>query len=315
VQDFSIALEDFTMKGMAFRFMIVSLLLALMAIVVQFAIADNEAENVKIQVEAPLDAFDCLGTPPTITVLGLTIDISRATIEGSEDSALTCADFVVGQVVEVTLASDIPNQTTGFLTALKVDAEGEECDDDDCVEIEAPIQAVDQNGQTITLLGLVIDISQAEIDGDDSEEDGNQAIDPSQLIVGQFVEVKLASNQAPLAATEIEIKNFGNEVEIELVDANGNEIEDDDDDVAIDATVTALVGPTAPSPGVKAAAKGGKKVLKFHARSNGSMILNGLPTGSAKIVVTRIHNGRKSTAKSSAKILGQSTTRLSVRLK
>lgn len=303
------------MKGMAFRFMMVSLLLALITIVVQFAVADDEAENVKIEIKAPLDAVNCAATPPTISVLGLTIDISQAKIEGGEDSVLSCADLVVGQVVEVKLASDIPNPTTGLLTALEVESEGDECDDDDCAEIEAPIQSVDQNGQTITVLGLVIDISQAEIDGDDSEEDGNQAVDPSQLIVGQFVEVKLASTQAPLVADEIEIKNFGNEVEIELVDADGNEIEDDEDDVAIDATVTALVSPTALSPGVKAAAKGGKKVLKFHARSNGSMILNGLPTGSAKIVVTRIHNGRKSTAKSSAKIFGQSTTRLRVRLK
>lgn len=309
-------------KGMAFRFMVVSLLLALMAFVVQLAVADDEGENTKIEIKAPLEAVNCAGVPPTITVLGLVIDIGQAKIENDEEEdddvneiPGVCADLVVGHVVEVRLASDLPNTTTGLLTALKVEEEGEDCDDDDCVEVEAPIQAVDQIGQTITVLGLVIDISHAEIEGDDDDDEGEggSQADASQLIVGQFVEVELASSQAPFVADEIEIKNFGNEVELEVVDADGNEVEDDDDDVEIQVTVTATA--SAPAPGVKAPSKGGKKVLKFHARSNGSTVLNGLPTGAAKVVVTRLRDGRKSTAKASAKILGQDTTHLLVRLK
>ncbi len=303
------------MKGMAFRFMVASLLLALMAIVVQFAVADEESENVKILVKAPLDAFDCAGTPPTITVLGLTIDISQAAIEGDEGLVLSCADLVIGQVVGVRLGSDIPNQTTGLLTALKVDAEGEGCEEEECAEVEAPIQAIDTIAQTITVLGLVVDISQAEIDGDDDSEGSAPPVDASQLIIGQFVELKLASNQPPLAATEIEIKNFANGIEVEVVDANGNKIEDANDDIVIDVTVTATVGaPTSPAGG-KAPAKGGTKVLKFHARSNGGRILNGLPTGSAKVVLTRVRNKRKTAVKSSAIVASKTTTPLIVRLK
>jgi hypothetical protein len=203
------------MKGLALRFMIVSALLALLAFAVQLAGADSGGDESEIEIKAPLEAVNCTAVPPTITVLGLTIDISQASIgqgdgedETSSGTVLTCDALVVGQVVEVELASDLANTTTGLLTALKVDAEGEECEDDDCVDIQAPIQAADPVGQTITLLGLTIDISQAEIDGDDDEEAG-QGLDPTQLIVGQFVEVKLASNQSPLTATEIEIKNFG----------------------------------------------------------------------------------------------------------
>src|SRR5204863_5531103 len=133
--------------------------------------------------------------------------------------------LAVGEVVEIKLASDAPNTTTGLLTALKVEAEGEGCDGDDCVEIEAPIQAADSVGQTITVLGLTIDVSHADIGGDDDAEEsesgegeGDQPPAPIQLIAGQFVEVKLASNVPPLVATEVEVKNSGTGIEVELVD-------------------------------------------------------------------------------------------------
>ena|GEM_PF-1879530 len=318
------------MKGLALRFMIASAFLALLAFAVQLAGADNGGGESEIEIKAPLDAVNCAGVPPTITVLGLTIDISAAKFDGDDDedetgSAVGCAGLLAGQSVEVELASDLPNTTTGLLTAVKVEAEDHECDVDDCVQIEGPIQATDPVGQTITVLGLTIDISQAEIDGDhhDNDDDdeaethegeGHTPLDPSQLIAGQFVEVKLSSNQAPLTATELEIKNFATCIEIHVVDQNGDEIEDDDDDVQVVVSLT----PTPPAAGKTKAAKsskGGKKVLTFTAQSNGHTVINGLPSGRAKLLITRIHGGHKSSAKSSTVVQPQQTTHVVARLK
>jgi hypothetical protein len=300
------------MKGMAFRLMILSLLLAFGAFAVRLAIADDETANVEVKIKAPLEAFDCVATPATITLLGLTIDISLATFDADEDGAiLTCADLTVGRVVEAILASDIVP-----LSALKLEVDDEECDDEDCVEIEAPIQAIDPTPPaTITVLGLVVDISQAEIEADD-DEDGTGSkppIDLTQLIVGQFVEMKLASNVPPLVATELEVKNFNNGVELVLLDSNGIEVADD---VVIDVSVTATIAPNAPAGALSArTAKAATKVFKFHAGSNGRIILHGLPTGTAKIVVTRLHSRSKSTAKSSATIQFHTIQQLPVKLK
>ena len=298
------------MRGMALKLMIFCSLLVATAFAVQFSVADNGGET-EIEIEAPLEAVNCLGVPPTVTVLGLVIDISQA--KGEEGETLNCAALLVGESVEIKLGSDVPNATTGLLTAVKLEAEGEECDDDDCVEIEAPIQSVDPIGHTITILGLVIDISQAEIEGDDEGElaDHNEGEDdqpsaPITLIAGQFVEVKLASNVPPLVATEVEVKNSGTGIEVEIVDQNGDEIEDDDDDIQVVATVT---------PSNKSDVKGGKKTLTFRAHSNGRVRLSGLPAGKAKLAITRIHSTGKSTGKASAVIQPQETTKVTTRLK
>ena len=311
------------MRGLAFKFMIACALLALTALAVQFAVADNGGDGSEIEIKAPLEAVDCASVPPTITVLGLNIDIGTATIEQGEDDedgaggALTCAGLTVGQVVEVELASDLPNATTGLLAALKVDAEGEECDDDDCVKIEGPLQAADPTGQTITILGLVIDTSTAEIGGDeDGEEDGGGLPPaPTILVAGQFVEVKLASNQPPLTATEVEVKNSGTGIEVEIVDQNGNPIDDGEDDVVVQGTLKRAPVKTAAGVAAKSSKTGGKKVVTFLARGKGHMRLKGLPPGSVKLVVTRVHNSRKSSGKSSTTIQPQVTTHVVTLLK
>lgn len=321
------------MKQIIFRWMMLaSSVFALVALPASRAVADDEGDETEIKVEARLDAVDCAATPPTITMLGLTIDISQAKIEGDEDddglppAALACADLTVGQFAEVKLASDIPNATTGLLSALEVDVEGDECADEDeeeCngAEVEAPLQAVDPGGNTVTVLGLVIDISQASLEGadDGDDEESNQPVDPSQLIVGQFVEIKLASSEPPLVATDLEVKNFANEVEVEVVDENGNEVDDGDDDVHIDVEVAVPVkAPAALSAAKKAKGKGKgtNNVVRFHLVTNGSAVLNGLPTGTAKITVNRLHNGRRSAAKSSSfTVQANGTTHVLVRLK
>src|SRR6266850_2220624 len=113
------------MKQIIFRMMTLSsLFLALLAMPAARAVADDEADEIEIKVQARLEAVDCAATPPTITVLGLTIDISKAGINSSDDlvtGTLTCADLAVGQIVEVKLVSDVPSTTTGLLSALEVD--------------------------------------------------------------------------------------------------------------------------------------------------------------------------------------------------
>lgn len=311
------------MRGMAFKSMIAFSLLVLTAFAVRLAVADNGDDGSEIEVKAPLEAVNCASVPPTITVLGLNIDIGAATIDRGDDDeegaggVVNCASLTIGRVLDVELASDLPNTTTGLLTALKVDAEDDECDEDDCVEIEAPVQAVDTTGRTITLLGLVIDTSAADIEGDEDGEDdnGGQPPAPTTLVAGQFVQVRLASNQPPLAATEVEIKNSGTGIEVEIEDQNGNPIDDDQDDIVVQGTVK--LAPVKPAAGAaKQAAKGGgKKAVTFQAQGKGRMVLKGLPPGSVKLVVTRIKNGRKSSAKSSATIQPQTTTRVVARLK
>jgi hypothetical protein len=271
--------------------------------------ADDETPDTEIKVSAPLDAVNCAATPPTIFVLGLSIDISAAVIDtgdggsddqggdnqggddnGGDDSGGTptpsvtpspsgCAALVIGQSVEVKLSSDTPD-SNGNLDATEVHQNGEDGE----VKIEAPIQTFDATAQTISVLALTIDVSTANLDGaDDNSSDGNsQAIDFTQLMMGQFVEMQLASNQPPLSATEVQVLNFTNQVEVEVDDSSGNPVDDSNDDVGVQVTETVKV--QANSGGTMHRVK---KVLQFHKSANGKFTLSGLPTGRAKITVTR----------------------------
>lgn len=333
-------------KQMVFRSMVISsLVLALIALFAPWAMADDATDEVDIKVESVLEAVDCLALPPRITVLGLNIDISKARLKGddhddddgddddddylhkhNDDDTITCGDLVPGQLVEVKLANDLLDPTTGLLSATEVEVEENECEDEE-VKVEGPIQAVDQALQTVTVLGLVIDISQAELKRDEGDNDDHDEaklarashsyddddydcddppVDISQLIVGQFVEIKLVSSQAPLVATEVEIKNFDNEVDVDVDDDDG----DVQDDVEVDVAVTVAVK-KATRNGVKTV----KKVVKFHTVGSGGASLRGLPTGKAKIVVTRIKDGRKSVGKSAVKVESNSSKQVRVRLK
>jgi hypothetical protein len=164
-------MEVFPMNRNAFKpLLIVSLLLALVALPAPRAVADDETDAVEFKVEAPLEVSDCQGMPPTITLLGLTIDVTNAKFKvGSGTEAGTCADLFVGQLVEVELANDTPDSTNEFFMAMKVEAgdemaeDMEELEDDQAAEIDARLQAFDAGANTITVLGLVIDISQAKI--------------------------------------------------------------------------------------------------------------------------------------------------------
>lgn len=336
-------LEVFTMKRIAFRLlMLTPLLLALVVLPARRAAADDETDELEVKVQATIDlnGVNC-STPPTISVLGLIIDISNASInrnvdEDIEDSGdLTCADLADGQMVEVKLATDL---TTGELviplSATEVDIGGGECEDDICdaLKIAAPLQTIDTSVPDVpkvTVLGLVVDISQASLEGaDDGDtegdnqegdiEGGNQPVDVSQLLVGQFVELTLDSSTPPLVANTLEVKNFTNQIDVDVIDEDGNQVDDGDvNDVEVDVQVTAKVNaPPAPhSVRAAVAPKRVKKVLKFNTTSNGSFTLYGLPTGRAKIVVTRIHNGHTSAAKRLVNVNSNRTKYLHIRLK
>ncbi|MEI6128044.1 MAG: hypothetical protein WCQ99_15965, partial [Pseudomonadota bacterium] len=98
-------------------------------------------------------------------------------------------------------------------------------------------------------------------------------------------------------------------------------------DVAV--TVTVKGSSVQHSIGTSAFTKGSKKgfldfllgflglqneVLKFQTSSKGSLTLNGLPTGQAAIVVTRIHDSQKSMGSASVKVKGNTTRSLRIRL-
>ena len=150
---------------------------------------------------------------------------------GTNGGASGCAALVANQPVEVKLASD-----STPLAATEVSQGG----DDNEVKVEAPIQMVDVTGMTITALGLVVDVSQANMGGaDDDSQDGNsQPIDLTQVMQGQFVEMSLASSQPPLSATEVQVRNFANQVEVEVDDSNGQQVDDMDDNGNPSMTLT-----------------------------------------------------------------------------
>ena len=307
------------MKRMTFRWILGALFLALVASPAQRAAADDETDQVEIKVRAPLDATNCVSTPPTVSLLGLTIDVGTASFDANSDCenceddeksedgpapvTVTCADLTVGQVVEVKLASDALDPVTGLLVATEVDVGSGDGDGEDAsidvAKIEAPLQSVDPNVPSVTVLGLVVDVSHATLEGADDEgtDGGRQPVDASQLIVGQIVELKLVSNQAPLAASALEVNNFGNQIDVELDDQNGNEVDDgsvEDVQIEVDETVVvqAAAGTMQASKHVKT--KHVKKKVLLHTTSSGSFTLTGLPTGKAKITVTRgTTSGRK----------------------
>ena len=342
------------MKRIPFALILALVTVAAFALPRSRAVADDETNDTEIRIRAPLDAADCSATPPTITVLGLTIDVSTAAIEvqggdspgvtptagsvsgddsaggrhgGSKPPSSTgcyyscpptvtptpttvttassaapasgsCTSLVVGQPVEVRLASD-----AAPLSAARVQQDS----GNDNIEIQAPVQGFDSTAQTVTVLGLVVDTSAANLEGsDDNSTDGNsQPIDLSQLVIGQFVEMRLASSTAPFVATELQVKNFSNQVSVEVDDSSRQAVSDEDqdgnpvDDVEVDVVETVAVQP--PVAG-STPTRRIRKVVRLHTSSNGSFTLNGLPTGSASIFVTRVNGGQTSVGRRSLRV-------------
>lgn len=294
------------MEKSIYRVLIIALaVIAFVALPAHRAVADDETDELEFRVEAPLDAADC--TAQTISVLGFTIAVAQAQITGG--STGTCADLgsAVGQTVDVKLASDITN-TAGNLKAGRVDIKG----NSNNLSIKAAIQAM--AGKDITLLGRNVDLAGAELQGLDDKGIDTVPADLSQLAVGQFVEVKLVSSTPPLAAHEVQIENFTNEIEVELLDDNGVDFNDPLDDVDIEVRDHVLVNVPAHASPLDGATVKRSKTRSYHSSSKGSFKLHGLFTGKAKLIIEREHDGQKSRATRLLRIRGDKNKHETVRL-
>lgn len=138
------------------------------------------------EIKAPIEAIDCGGTPPTITVLGLVIDVSAAEIRNDIDLTTGCASLEVGKTVEVEFGSDLAP-----LAALEVTIDP---DKQGKLEVQGPLQAIDTSGMTVQILGLTIDVSTVELKNVPSLD---------ALELSQIVEVDLVSATAPLEAESL----------------------------------------------------------------------------------------------------------------
>ena len=122
------------------------------------------------------------------------------------------------------------------------------------------------------------------------------------LIEGQSAEVTLASATPPLAATEVDVKNFTNRLQVNLTDPDGNAVTDPTDDVRIDV-VQSVTDASQP------------KVLRLHKGSNGSVSLSGLATTRARLFVTRLHDGVTTVSRHTVRVRANASRSVHVRLR
>jgi uncharacterized protein DUF5666 len=305
----------------------------------------NAPPMMTFEIEAPIDATSCDSTPPTVTLLGVPIDLTNATFvappshdgenEGDDDgedddqpmpmptpmpppTPMTCADLVVGDTLEVLLVND-----TAPLAATQV-GPGHE------LELLGPIQMIDPNAQTLTLFGLTIDASTATAGrhcggggGDDQGENESEdhwmhaptPIDLTTLAVGQFVKVKLDPAKLPmLVATTIDLQHTGNQMQVDLEDQDGNEVNDDADSVDVTVDQKATVSVQKMVHGV-AKVRHVSRTLHFQMKTHGSFTVNGLANGKARIHVTRTMAGATSQGKGAASVRPDQSNTVKLRLR
>jgi hypothetical protein len=280
-----------------------------------------------VKVQGPIDAIDLSATPPTITVLGLVIDISTAGTDsgsrecgcdgsGSSGSGGGSVVFLtVGQNVEVVLK----DSKSPFVAKTVTPKSGY----DEKVAISAPIEAVDATAKTITLLGLVIDASTATIEKASSGGSSGSSsrttfttgpttggtggtttssLTFADLKVGQFVDATLDGTQLPaLVALNIAVQQTGNCVDIDVDDDGGQSID-------VDITVTIKITITGPDGKTTTITKD----IHIHYTIKGSVTLAGLPDGKANVQMTRA-DGQKVAKKLSVK--GNRTKKLKAHFK
>src|SRR5204863_8538620 len=138
-----------------------------------------------------------------------------------------------GTFVRVVLASDAPPFVATLVRQLDGKDDGEDDGDDGAlVEIKAPLQADDSGAQTVTLLGLIIDVSTAGLDG------GTPPVDFTKLVVGQIAEAHLDATKLPaLVATTLEVTDVGSDIDVEIDDPSGTEIDDPTDDADVNGAI------------------------------------------------------------------------------
>jgi hypothetical protein len=219
---------------------------------------------------------------------------------GADETAIpiACGDMgqYIGQVVNVKFAMI----GMGVPQAYDIGVGGGECAEDqevgnpqvfscDYGKVEGPGTF---DGTTATVLGLSISTdSDTIIEGDPTLPD---------------IAVTLIDNNS-LIASKIEFKNDVDEGDglnndigealVTVLDATGKPVTNGT--VKIDLVLT----------------NAANKVVRFRAGGKGALTLKGLPLGTAKLVLTRVVKGKKTTAQTSFSVPSKGTKRLSLRLK
>ncbi len=239
----------------------------------------DETQDVAVKIKAPVTSTACTATPPTISVLTLNVDVSQAVFDVEGGQAATCASLVPGQTVEVAVVND-----SEPLEATKVDVESSDESEME-MEIQAPVQAVDPTAQTLTLLGLGIDASSAQFEGDDDSDHASQPLDFSRIAVGQVVEVKLDPAKLPaFVATEIEVNNFTNQISVTLLDPTGQPVDDPTDDISVTVDQSVMVRqPQARGRALRMV----RNNVHIELTTHGSFVVSGLAKGPATVRVVR----------------------------
>ncbi|MEI6236114.1 MAG: DUF5666 domain-containing protein [Planctomycetota bacterium] len=300
------------------RNFILALIMPLVMVIAGVVRADDGGD-LEIAIKAPVQAVDTVAG--TITVLGLVINVPATAFtvggehhggghhsaikarhegesggggntgggdnsggdDGDDDNdgdptnttPLTLDTLIVGQFIEIKMSTDVAP-----LTAVEVsDAGGYTVNP----KIHGTIQAVDTVANTVTVLGATIDISTATIDGCNDDDSETVATDAIVLAVGQSVSITLDPAQLPLlVATSVNVKNFTNQIDVELEDNHGNHVGDDDtEDTTVDVTQSVKVVNTVTG-------KISKKTVHIRTKTRtGKISLAGLAPGKAKLVITR----------------------------
>lgn len=203
--------------------------------------------------------------------------------------------IAVGNFIKVELPSDATPLTAAAIHDWGGYGEG--------YRLKAPVQAVTSNGNvvTVTVLGLVVDVSTAHFEGCNDDDSETKPLTLADLAVGQNVELTLDASKLPaLVATHIKIRKATNEVDIDTGHSSG----DLDSDLTIDASQTATG--TDPTTGKRV-----KKTIKLHTVTRSTKFaLRGFFPGKARIVYS--YKGHKHSA--GVKIAANGTTNLKLRL-
>ena len=192
----------------------------------------------------------------------------------------TSATIGVGNFIKVELSSD----ATPLVAAAVQDWGGY----DEGYRLKAPIQAVTSNGNviTVTVLGLVVDVSNAFIFGNSDDDSESMPLTLADLAVGQNISITLDETKLPaLVATHLNIRKASNEVEVDCDDGSGEL----SSDLTIDSSQVVRGKSTVTGKLIK-------KTIKLHTVTRSTkLVLRGLFPGKAKI--TYQYKGKKHTAK------------------
>lgn len=312
---------------------------------------ESDDNTIRTTVQGPVQSVNCTATPPTVQILGLTIDVSKlvthsstatstSTSTGTSTSTSTSTTRDHGEddqgddnqgnedggdddgeghgtscssIVGLTVRLGLVNDQPP-LQALNGKLVGGY---NSSIFVQGPVQAVDTSTSTITVLGLTI--STLTSNGNTS----TSLVDLSTLLVGDQVTAFLKSDKAPLTAYAIMVKHQDNGIMLNL---SGDD-DDEDKECEIEEVVStppnttptgsltsATTTSTTATTSKASKQKSVKKVYHFKKTikgANGHVALRGLPAGTAKI---SIRKGGKIVAHKTVKILPHATQSVTVQL-